>query len=376
MAEVVLTKLERVFPATRAAAEPFTLGPLDLTLPDGKLTVLVGPSGCGKTTLLRLIAGLESPTRGEISIGGKSVEGVSPRHRDVAMVFQDHALYPRMTVFDNLAFPLRMRRVPRVEIRARVREAAAWLELEPLLERLPAQLSGGQQQRVALGRAVVRRPQVFLLDEPLAHLDAPLRADLREVLGRVQRRLGLAMLYVTHDQAEATAIGDRLVILNQGRIEQVAAPETIYQSPANRFVAGFFGAARMNFFDGRLEQRADGWRFVSFQGFCLPISEALAKVAPRSSQRVTLGVRPEDVRLEEPTGGEESEKPRAAVARVRISDGRRLVRLEAQGWQIEAELPAGATWKPGDCAELHLPIERLFLFNAGGGTLAAPGIPR
>jgi ABC-type sugar transport system ATPase subunit len=370
MAEVVLTKVERVFPAATRALEQFRLGPLDLTLPDGKLTVLVGPSGCGKTTILRLIAGLDRPTGGQISIGGKSVERVPPRHRDVAMVFQDHALYPQMTVFANLAFPLKMRRLPRAEIRARVRQAALWLDLEPLLDRRPAQLSGGQQQRVALGRAIVRRPQVSLLDEPLAHLDAPLRAELRELVGGVQRRLGLAMLYVTHDQSEATAIGDSLVVLNQGRIEQVAPPEEIYEAPANRFVAGFFGAARMNFLDGLLERRADRGRFVSDRGFALPISAASANAVPPGVQRVTLGIWPQDIRLEQ--SGERPGGLPATVESVQLSDGRYLVRLATHGCRIVVDSPTSVSLKPGDAASLDFPVERLFLFDPSGSALAAP----
>jgi len=373
MAEVVLTKVERVFPAAPRGLEPFRLGPLDLKLPDGKLTVLVGPSGCGKTTILRLIAGLDRPTGGQVSIGGRPVGSVPPRDRDVAMVFQEHALYPQMTVFANLAFPLKMRRLPRAEISARVRQAALWLDLESLLERRPAQLSGGQQQRVALGRAIVRRPQVSLLDEPLAHLDAPLRAELRELVGGVQRRLGLAMLYVTHDQSEATAIGDSLVVLSQGRIEQVAPPEQIYEAPANRFVAGFFGAARMNFVDGLLARRADGYRFVCDAGPALPVSAATANAVPAGAPRVTLGIRPQDIRLV-PRGERAGGLP-AIVEAVHLSDGRYLVRLAAGGCRLVVDSPTRVSLKPGDAARLDLPAERWFLFDPSGRTLAAPGRP-
>jgi ABC-type sugar transport system ATPase subunit len=223
MAEVVLSNVLKQFSATGNGCDGgFTLGPLDLTLPDGKLTVLAGPSGCGKTTLLRLIAGLEEPCSGRISIGGRAMDTVPPHRRNVAMVFQDYALYPHMSVRANLAFPLRMRKVARAEVETRVRETAGWLEIDDLLDRRPHQLSGGQQQRVALGRAIIRRPEVSLLDEPLAHLDTQLRAGMRDLLVALQRRLGLTMVHVTHDETEAAAMADRIVVLNAGQIEQPA----------------------------------------------------------------------------------------------------------------------------------------------------------
>jgi len=252
MAAVVLSSVLKRFRASSNGRDGgFTLGPVDLTLPDGKLTVLAGPSGCGKTTLLRLIAGLESPCSGSISIGERVVDAVPPHQRNVAMVFQDHALYPHMTVRANLAFPLKMRKVARTEVDARVREAAGWLEIDDLLDRRPDQLSGGQQQRVALGRAIIRRPEVSLLDEPLAHLDTQLRAGMRELLLGLQRRLGLTMLHVTHDQAEAAAMADQIVVLNQGQVEQVGTAADLYESPSSRFVARFFGSPPMSFLDGR-----------------------------------------------------------------------------------------------------------------------------
>ncbi len=221
MAEVVLSSVLRQFPATGNGRDGgFTLGPLDLTLPDGKLTVLAGPSGCGKTTLLRLIAGLEKPCSGSVSIGRRAMDAVPPHQRNVAMVFQDYALYPHMSVRANLAFPLKMRKVARADVETRVREAAGWLEIDDLLDRRPHQLSGGQQQRVALGRAIIRRPEVSLLDEPLAHLDTQLRAEMRDLLVGLQRRLGLTMVHVTHDPDEAAAMADQIVTLNAGQVVQ------------------------------------------------------------------------------------------------------------------------------------------------------------
>ncbi len=245
MAEVVLSNIQKRFRATGDGhGDDFTLGPVDLTLPDGRLTVLAGPSGCGKTTLLRLIAGLESPCSGSIAIGEREMDAVPPHERNVAMVFQDHALYPHMTVRANLAFPLKMRKVPKKEADVRVRETAESLEIDSLLDRRPHQLSGGQQQRVALGRAIIRRPQVSLLDEPLGHLDMQLREEMQGLLVGLQRRLGLTMVHVTHDQAEAAAMADHVVVLHNGRVEQVGTPGELHEAPANPFVAKLFNSSR------------------------------------------------------------------------------------------------------------------------------------
>ncbi|NLS92953.1 MAG: ABC transporter ATP-binding protein [Planctomycetaceae bacterium] len=252
MGEVVLSNVIKRFRPTGNGQEGgFTLGPIDLTLPGGKLTVLAGPSGCGKTTLLRLIAGLEAACSGDVAIGGRIVSSVPPHRRNVAMVFQDYALYPHMTVRGNLAFPLRMRGVAKGEIDGRVRETADWLGISDLLDRRPYQLSGGQQQRVALGRAIIRRPEVSLLDEPLAHLDTHLRAEMRELLVGLQRQLGLTMVHVTHDQAEAAAMADQIVVLNQGQVEQVGTATALHDSPSSRFVASFFGLTPRDSGDAR-----------------------------------------------------------------------------------------------------------------------------
>src|SRR3954449_6901504 len=222
---------------------------LSLEIADGEFMVLVGPSGSGKTTALRMLAGLESVSDGEVSIGGRVVNRVAPRERDIAMVFQDYALYPQMTVFDNLAFGLRRRKVQADEIKRRVGEAARVLDIEPLLERKPGQLSGGQAQRVALGRALVREPQVFLMDEPLSNLDAKLRTQTRGEIRRLQQEVGVTTVYVTHDQVEAMTMGDRIAVMNDGVLEQVGTPEELYERPANRFVAGFIGSPAMSFFE-------------------------------------------------------------------------------------------------------------------------------
>jgi multiple sugar transport system ATP-binding protein len=261
MAAVTFENLQKTYPNGHRALIDF-----DLAIEDGELMVLVGPSGCGKSTLLRVLAGLEAPTGGILRIGGQVANDLSPQERNIAMVFQDYALYPTMTVRGNLEFPLKMRKLPRDEIRRRVAWAAELLGLGEVLERLPKQLSGGQRQRVAMGRALVREPAVFLLDEPLSNLDAKLRTQVRAEIGDLQRRTGATMVYVTHDQVEAMTLGQRIAVLNQGRIQQVAGPRDLYERPANAFVAGFIGNPPMNLFRADLGRAGDGRLRVSVDG--------------------------------------------------------------------------------------------------------------
>jgi multiple sugar transport system ATP-binding protein len=299
MARVVLENIAKTYAAkaggTRAVRDA------SLAIEDGEFMVLVGPSGCGKSTLLRLVAGLETPDAGTISIGGRAVNGVPPKDRDVAMVFQSYALYPHLTVFDNLAFGLKLRKVPRPEIESRVRAAAAQLGLDGVLDRLPKALSGGQRQRVAVGRAIVRQPQVFLFDEPLSNLDAQLRAATRAELIRLHQRLRATMLYVTHDQVEAMTMGDRICVLHEGRVQQVAPPLELYHSPANLFVAGFIGTPPMNFLPATLNRDGDALRLTlantpSPVSFILPSARwrlsDLQTLRPSDQKSVTLGLRP------------------------------------------------------------------------------------
>src|SRR5216110_1297276 len=278
MAEV---RLEHV--TKRFSADAVALNDLSLDVQDGEFLILVGPSGCGKTTALRIVAGLEKPTSGRITIGDRVVNDVTPRDRDIAMVFQNYALYPHMTVYRNLAFGLKERRTPKPEIDRRVREVSGILGLDELLKRRPAQLSGGQRQRVAMGRALVREPKAFLLDEPLSNLDAKLRVQMRAELKRIHQRLGITTIYVTHDQVEAMTLGDRIVVMSNGRVQQIGAPQDVYRRPQNLFVAGFIGSPPMNLLRGRC---ADG--SIRLGDLDLPWS------GPDAAE-VAVGFRPEDL---------------------------------------------------------------------------------
>jgi ABC-type sugar transport system ATPase subunit len=271
---------------------------VDLEIVPGELVVLLGPSGCGKSTLLRIVAGIETATAGRVWLGDRDLTDLPPQRRDVAMVFQNYALYPHMSVRENLAFGLRMRRVPSAAAATRVAEVAASLGLEPLLDRRPSQLSGGQRQRVALGRAIARQAKVFLLDEPLSNLDVQLRVTTRGELARLHRSLDVPMLYVTHDQEEAMTLGDRVAVMRDGRFEQIATPLEIYARPATRFVAGFVGSPRMNFLSGKLRRGARGLEFAG-QGTTVTIANGgmSAGTSETSDRDVTLGIRPEHLEL-------------------------------------------------------------------------------
>ena len=290
MATLTLQNLVKIYPGDVRAVDD-----LSLEVADGELIVLVGPSGCGKTTTLRLIAGLERPDGGTIRVDGRSLAGVSPRDRDLAMVFQGHVLYPHLSVAGNLAFSLRLRRVGKAEIRRRVDEAAGVLGIRELLSRSPGELSGGERQRVALGRAIVRKPRLFLFDEPLSNLDAPLRSQLRRQLRQIHARLGTTTVHVTHDQTEAMTLGRRIGVIRAGRIQQVADPAVLYNRPANRFVAGLIGSPAKNFFGGRIEACERRLLFRA-ESFSLPIPDSWAgRVKRYTGKPITLGIRPDQI---------------------------------------------------------------------------------
>ncbi len=356
MAHVSLRDLTKEFEETVAVDD------LSLEVADGEFMVLVGPSGSGKTTALRLIAGLERPTRGSIYIGDRNVTDVPARDRDIAMVFQSYALYPHMTAFQNMAFGLEVRGISKKEIRERVEAAAEILGIRELLGRRPGQLSGGQRQRTALGRSIVRQPRAFLFDEPLSNLDASLRVGMRAELSQLHRRLEATIIYVTHDQVEAMTMGQRIAVMNDGRLQQCAAPLEVYCRPANLFVAGFIGSPAMNFFSGDLRSVGEAWEFrgASFK-IGLPPSGDFA------SGPATLGIRPEDLRLS--AGG-------ALGATVRVVEpiGSELyVHLTTTaGATAIARAPADARVAVDERVGLELPASKLHIFGGTSGTRIGP----
>jgi multiple sugar transport system ATP-binding protein len=288
VAEIKLEQLTKVYPDGTKAVDS-----LDLEIADGEFVVLVGPSGCGKTSALRMVAGLEDITEGTVVIGDRVVNRVPPKDRDIAMIFQNYALYPHMSAAGNMGFALRMRKMPRTQIRERVTSAAGVLGLLEALKKKPRTLSGGQRQRVAMGRAIVREPQAFLMDEPLSNLDAKLRVEMRAEIARLQRDLGVTTIYVTHDQTEAMTLGDRVAVLRDGVLQQLASPQHLYQRPENLFVAEFIGSPAMNLVGADL-QRSNGALVAQFGGHRLPIEDSKA-LAPFVGKRVIVGVRPEDI---------------------------------------------------------------------------------
>ena len=363
MAAVRLEKVGKAYGETRV------LSGLDLDVATGEFLVLVGPSGCGKSTALRLIAGLDEPTEGTISIGGRVVNGVPPRDRDIAMVFQSYALYPHMTVRENLSFGLVMRKVPRQEADARLRDAAEFLGLSPYLDRTPRQLSGGQRQRVALGRALVRRPALFLFDEPLSNLDAALRVQMRAELARLQERYATTSIYVTHDQVEAMTLGHRIAILRDGVLQQVGAPLDVYRSPENLFVAGFLGTPPINLLQARV---ALGGAVLSGDGFVLPIPPALRAItAGRDGLSVVVGIRPEHLH-EEPGPGR---TPLDVVVTMVEPLGHEVIvhgRVGAPpGAAVTARVAPARPPEPGAPLALHADVAALQLFDADTGSRLA-----
>ncbi|GAC1409836.1 MAG: sn-glycerol-3-phosphate ABC transporter ATP-binding protein UgpC [Gemmatimonadaceae bacterium] len=343
----------------------------DLEVADGELLVLVGGSGSGKSTILRMLAGLETVTSGTIRIDDRDVTDLPPRDRDVAMVFQDYGLYPHMTVRENLSLGLRLRKVPRQEIDRRVSWAAGMLALEPLLDRKPKALSGGQRQRVAMGRAMVREPKVFLFDEPLSNLDAGLRAQMRIEIGGLQRRLKTTTVYVTHDQVEAMTLGDRIVVLADGRIQQIGRPIELYLAPVNRFVAGFIGTPAMNFLPGALEQEGGGTYFTA-EGTRLRVGEGIMRLAAR--EPVTLGIRPEDMQVDSTVQhsapqSADSDTLTGRVVLVERLGGTSHIHFEVGPHRFLASVVNASLPEVGDEICARVSASRAHLFGADGRTL-------
>lgn len=345
--------------------EVVALDALDLDIGDGEFVSILGPSGCGKTTLLRMLAGLEQPSGGDILIGTTVVNELPPSRRNIAMVFQTYALYPHMTVAGNMEYPLKKRKVPKAERAQRVTRAASLLQLDGLLHRKPRQLSGGQQQRVALGRALVRDPAVFLLDEPLSNLDAKLRTHMRAELIRLHRRIGRTMVYVTHDQLEAMTMSDRIAVLRDGRLQQYAPPDEIYSAPANDFVAGFIGTPPMNFIEGRLVSAGDfpkfcrgDWSMRLDGGGLVGRSTASGREPP-----ARLGVRPEDVLINEAGDGGDG----ARVTVVEPTGHEVIVILDFLGAEIIARARPDQRLRPDDIVNLKMRRDKVHVFDATDG---------
>ena len=403
MARVKLEGVRKVYENGYTAVHGITLD-----VAEGEFVVLVGPSGCGKSTTLRMIAGLESVSEGRLLIGDRVVNDVPARDRDIAMVFQSYALYPHMSVRDNLAFALKLRKLPRAEVHERVQRAAAMLSIDGILDRRPAQLSGGQRQRVALGRALVREPRVFLFDEPLSNLDAKLRVQMRKEIARLHRQLGTTSVYVTHDQTEAMTMGDRIVVMNAGRVEQVGPPMELYRHPTNRFVAGFLGSPSMNFVPGRI-LREDGLVFRSTDGALrLPLdvaggfgsgssvggsgsasddgSAALAGLGTGTGasvdldrqittsidgrldgREVVLGIRPEDVHLSADALPPAAARATLALDAAEPMGNETIVYLRAGADEVVARVPPRPLPAPGEAVEAAFDLARAHFFDPETG---------
>jgi multiple sugar transport system ATP-binding protein len=355
VSRILLRNLVKTFGGVTAVAG------VNLEIRDGEFVVLVGPSGCGKTTTLNMISGLETPTSGEVVIGDRVVNDVEPGERDLGMVFQDLALFPHMTVFENIAFGLRVKRAAEAEVRRRVGEAAATMRITPLLAKKPAQCSGGEAQRVALARTIVTNPSVFLMDEPLSSLDAKLRVEMRTELKRLHGTLNATFVYVTHDQAEAMTMADRIVVMDRGLVQQVGPPLTVYGDPANRFVAGFFGVPAMNFIDGAVAAHGDTLRFEAAGG-----ELDLGRRERAGAGAVTLGVRPEHVRLSPDGQGWP-----AAVSLIEPMGDETLVFLDYGGpASIVAKVDAEEKVAVGDRRRFGFRPDRLVFFDAATGERA------
>jgi len=361
MAELKLKNIVKKYPNGFVAVKDFSLD-----IADKEFIIFVGPSGCGKSTTLRMIAGLEDISAGELYIGDKLCNNVSPKDRDIAMVFQNYALYPHMTVYDNMAFGLKLRKVPKDEINKKVHEAAKVLDIEHLLDRKPKALSGGQRQRVAMGRAIVREPKVFLMDEPLSNLDAKLRVQMRIEIAKLHQRLGTTIIYVTHDQTEAMTLGTRIVVMKDGVVQQVDTPQNLYDKPANLFVAGFMGSPQMNFLDAEVEVNGDV-ASLKVAGRSIPLPPAKSKKLIEGGYNgkvVTFGIRPEDVYDSEmfieasPNSVFES-----TVKVYELLGAEVYLYFDLEEFPITARVDPRTTARPGDTIKFALDVEKIHIFD-------------
>ncbi len=370
MASLSLRDLYKKYPGGVVAVSDF-----NMEIKDKEFIILVGPSGCGKSTTLRMIAGLEEITKGELYIGDRLVNDIAPKDRDIAMVFQNYALYPHMTVYENMAFGLKLRKVPKDEIKKLVEEAARILDISHLLDRKPKALSGGQRQRVALGRAIVRDPQVFLLDEPLSNLDAKLRAQMRTELSKLHKRLGTTFIYVTHDQVEAMTMADRIVVMKDGFIQQVDSPQNLYSAPVNQFVAGFMGSPQMNFIDSVLLEK-DGKYIVEFgsedtkstrgKKYTVEVPEALVndKIKDYVDKEVVLGIRPENIHDEEMfLSAAKTGIIDATVEITEMMGAETYLYVTCEGTPLTARVSPRSSARPQDVIKLGIDPNRIHIFD-------------
>ena len=361
MANLSLRNIWKIYPGDVAAVKDF-----NLEIEDKEFIVFVGPSGCGKSTTLRMIAGLESISKGELYIGDTLCNDIEPKDRDIAMVFQSYALYPHMSIYDNMAFALKLRKTPKDEIDRKVREAAKILDIEHLLDRRPKALSGGQRQRVALGRAIVRNPKVFLMDEPLSNLDAKLRVQMRTEIAKLHHRLQTTFIYVTHDQVEAMTMGSRIVVMKDGIVQQVDTPQNIYNYPANIFVASFIGSPQMNFFDGEVTVEGEkAYATLGDQKILLPESTAKAvKKENVGGKLVTFGIRPEYLDdSKDLVSNNPNEVVEGKVEVIELMGSESYIYIKVGGIQLTVRVNGTTALKVGDMAKIHMDASRIHIFN-------------
>ena len=358
MASVSLQNVKKVYPNGFEAVKNFSLD-----VEDKEFVIFVGPSGCGKSTTLRMIAGLEEITKGDLIIDGKRMNDMAPKDRDIAMVFQNYALYPHMTVRENMAFALKLRKTPKDEIERLVNETAKILDLESLLDRKPKQLSGGQRQRVAMGRAIVRNPKVFLMDEPLSNLDAKLRVQMRIEIAKLHERLGATIIYVTHDQTEAMTLGTRIVVMKDGIIQQVDTPQNLYNNPANLFVAGFIGSPQMNFFDAECKISGDD-AFLMLAGYALPLpyDKSIAlKNGGYDGKTIVMGIRPENI-----SDARQHDTDSVIAAPVKVYEllgAEVYLYAELEGANMTSRVKSETTAKTGDTVDFYFDVNKIHLFD-------------
>ncbi len=358
MAKVSIRNVTKIYPGNIKVVHG-----INLEIKDREFMVLVGPSGCGKSTTLRMIAGLEEISGGEISIGERVINDVPPKDRDIAMVFQNYALYPHMTVYDNMAFGLKLRKFKKAEIKKRVEEAARILSIEPYLDRRPKNLSGGQRQRVAVGRAIVRKPEAFLFDEPLSNLDAKMRVQMRTEISKLHTQLETTMIYVTHDQTEAMTMGDRICVMKDGHILQVDSPINLYDNPANVFVAGFIGTPPMNFFHGVVLKKGDRYFFKELDGFEVPLpAQWNEKIGPYTDQPVVFGMRPENISWEQDASPSEA-RVKSAVEVIEPMGSETYLYMNTGKHTFIARVDAHHPFKVGQGAELNFDLSRAHIFD-------------